>query len=211
MAIDIKGWSARDVDTASDTHIEADFFGDTVASHIFFELIEVAFTFGDIDEVFFEYLSTFSSGGRFPFGLFGEEFIGVGFPVALKPSCFGGGGGSGAVLVIGKEETAIDYGKFAFGIFNGFVDLRIDGSTAWALIVGVFINNDWCVGITFDVVADVAVILIGFDNGEEIVAIKISGFVVAVDDKIGSDGDERDYDDPDDEANYLKTFATMHK
>ena len=186
LTVDIEGWSARYVDAAGDTHIEADFLGYAVTGDVFTKLFDVAFAIGDFEEIFFEEFSAFGSGGIFPFGLLGEELIGVGFPIALEASGFGGGSGGGAVFVIGKEEAAIDYGKFAIKFFNGFVNFRINGGTAGTLIVGIFENQDRSVGVTFDMIANLAIARVGFDDGIEIIVIEVGGFVVAVDDYIGS-------------------------
>ena len=126
LVIDVEGWGARNIDASGNAHIEANFLGDTFASDVRSELLEVAFAVGDVDEVFFEEFGALRRGGVFPFGLFGKEFVGVWFPVVLESGGFGGRSGGGAVLVIREEEATVDDGEFAVRFFDGFVDSRID-------------------------------------------------------------------------------------
>ena len=64
------------------------------------KFIKIALAIGNFFEVFIKEGSAFAAGGVFPFGLFGEELVGIFFPVALETGGFGGGGGGGAVLMI---------------------------------------------------------------------------------------------------------------
>ena len=93
-----------------------------------------------------------------------EKGISVFFPVALETSSFGGGSGSSAVLMVGKKIVAIDNGELAVRFFKGGVYAGIDRSAARALKISVLENDDWCVLIAFNVIADVAIVLVWPDN-----------------------------------------------
>ena len=211
LSVDIEGGGARDVDATGDAHVEADFLRNIFASDVLAEFFEVAFAFGDIIEVLFEKSGAFGAGGRLPFGLRSEEFVGIRFPVALEPGCFGSGGGGSAIFMIGEKEVAIYYGEFAIELLKSFVDFGVNRGTAWALVVGVFENENRSIGVAFNMVGDVAGVLICFDDSIKIVVVVVGGLIVAVDDEEGGDSNycyncNGDYD-----SDGLKAVTIFHE
>ena len=58
----------------------------------------------------------------------------------------------------------INYGELAIGFFYGLVDARIDACAARTLKISIFEYDDGSVFISFDVIADIAVMLVGFND-----------------------------------------------
>ena len=173
------------------------------------ELVEVTFAISNFGEVFVEEGSTIGAGGVLPFGLIGEESVGVFFPVALEAGGFGGGGSSGAVLMVVEEVVAIDDAELAVELLDGLIDARVKTGAGGALVVGVFDDKDGGIFAAFDVVADVAIVGVWCDVRCEIVIVEIGGFIVAVDNEESGDTDESDDCDNGDDADFTKTFAEM--
>lgn len=100
LAIYIEGGSAAQIDLFADGHIKADFFGDSGRREVFGEFVQIAVAVGDLVKVLLKEGGAFRSGSGGPVVLFGEELVGVFFPVVLEPGGLSGGGGCGAVFVV---------------------------------------------------------------------------------------------------------------
>lgn len=76
--------------------------------------------------------------------------------------------------------------------------------------IGVLEDDDWSIWIAFDVIANVAIVLICFNNRIKIVTIKISSVIVAVNYEIGGDADKGNKQNADDDARFRESFEIFH-
>lgn len=178
--------------------VEGDFLRDGFAVHVEAEFFDIAFAFGSGDEVFFELLLAGGDIGIIPIVLVGKEEVFELLPVALESGGIGGRSGGGAVRVVTLDEVAVNDGDFAVIFFDELVELRVDGGTAFALVVGVLEDEDGGVGVALDVFGEVARLFARGDDSAE-----VFGCVAAVGDA-NADGDSEDGDnDCDDDSSFL--------
>ncbi len=116
--------------------------------------------------------------------------------------------------MVTQEEAAINDREFSFESNDDVVQVFVHDGAAGTLIIGVFVDDNrgfvgdfgivgygaGCWVVALDVVGNVTVMGIGFDDRIEIVIVEICCFVVPVDDEISCGAEKSDNGEGDDNS-----------
>lgn len=148
--------------------VEGNLLGDGFAVHVETKLVDIAFACGGGGEVLLKLFLAGGNIGIIPVVLVGEEEIFELLPVALDGGGVGSGGGRSTVGVVALDIVAVDDGDLAIVVFDELVELGVDRGATFALIIGIFEDEDGRVGVTFDIFGEIARFCAGSDDGAEI-------------------------------------------